>query len=66
MSVIEGFDDEQTQYKIEDEGFDYFFSYYVNSDKINDKELREAVKKYAAARAAIISRLNTLGIDVDV
>ncbi len=60
--VIKGFTNQNLRYKIDDEGLDYFFIYYLSSSAINDEELKMLVNKFATAREKIINRLVTLGV----
>lgn len=63
-NVIKCFTNEDLQAKIDNEGFDYFFSAYISPDAVKDPELRAYVEQYVKAREAIAERLTTLGIEV--
>ena len=62
--LIEGYDKETLEGKIESEGLDYFFQGYVSPEKVIDGALCDAVKNYLDARCKIIYLLNEHGIDV--
>lgn len=62
--LIEGYNTETIESKIENEGLDYFLSSYVDADKIIDDELREAVYSYLDARGLIIHIFEKHGIDI--
>lgn len=65
-NIIEGFDDDELADKIwESEGFDYFFSSYLNPDSIKEPKLRRAVKEYLEAREEILDILGDWGIFED-
>jgi hypothetical protein len=63
--LIKGYDKENLEGMIENEGLDYFFNGYISFENIIDPELREAVFSYKQAREEIIYVLSKNGIEVD-
>ena len=63
--LINGFDAETLEGKIEDEGLDYFFNGYIDIGNITNEELREAVMTYLDARAMIVHTLEKHGINAE-
>lgn len=63
--LIKGYDKENLEGKIENEGLDYFFNGYISYENIVDAELREAVWSYLEAREQIVYVLEKHGVEVN-
>ena len=60
--LIKGYDKEFLEHILDYEGFDYFFTSYVNVDNILDPELKEAVTEYQDAGERIEKILDKHGV----
>ncbi len=63
--LVKGYDNENLEGKIENEGLDYFFNGYISFENIIYPELREAVWEYRKAREQILYVLEKNGIEVN-
>jgi hypothetical protein len=54
---------EELAWKINSEGFDYFFRYYMSPDKLPEG-LRSLAKDYVKAAEAIEAKMRELGYDL--
>lgn len=48
-TFIRGIDDSNLPHVIADEGFNYFFEYYINQESVIDPDLGKLVKEYTDA-----------------
>ena len=60
--VIDGYTNEDLKFKIDNEGLEDFFIYYIGAAAINDEKLREQVNIFEAARTNLVKRLVELGV----
>ncbi len=65
IELVKGYDNENLEGMIENEGLDYFFNGYISFENIIDPELREAVCQYREAREEILYVLEKNGIEVN-
>ena len=63
--IIKGYESEDDLAgMIENEGLDYFFTEYLDPDKILDDKLRVSVMNWQNQRNDAIDRLSELGVEV--
>lgn len=64
MSLISGYDDDELAFKIDNEGFDYFFNDYLSTKDVKDAELRRLIDNYQDASEALRYYLEKKGVAV--
>lgn len=62
--LIEGMNKASIYYKIfESEGLEYFFTGYINIEKVSDPYLRKYVQEFIEARDNLLDVLDELGVN---
>lgn len=61
MNPIKDWTWEDLAWKIDSEGFDYFFTNWLSMDEIKDKKLKDLAKKYKDAAWALEEYLRQNG-----
>ncbi len=64
--LVDGYDNGLLAWKIDNEGFDYFFRYYLSTDDIIDPELRKWVVAYQQAATLLEDYLIDRGVNLEI